>query len=115
MSYLDSRYSDDTRDGARPLILAQRTSAQGPDTPILFQQSCLGLAQDQARVVLRRYFECYSPEGGHWVEYVHSIPTADFIQWIMTHGQLQVACSDDTPDIASKVEAVDGWQKKEAH
>lgn len=115
MRILDSRYNDDIRDGARPLILAQRTSAQGPGSPILFQQSCLGLAQDQDRVVLRRYFECYSPGGGHWVEYVHSIPTADFVQWIMTHGQLQVVCSDDTPDATPMVGPMDTWQKKEAH
>jgi len=98
MKGLSNRYTTEQGDDARPLILAQRTTAPGQDAPILFQQSCLGLADDLGRLVLRRYFERYSPDCGHWVEYVHSIDIADFIHWIMTHGQLRIECSDNTPD-----------------
>lgn len=98
MKISSNRYTTEGGDDARPLILTQRTTAPEQDAPILFQQSCLGLADDQDRIVLRRYFERYSPDHGHWVEYVHSIPTADFIHWIMTHGQLRIECSDNTPD-----------------
>lgn len=98
MKDLSNRYTTEGGVDARPLILAQRTTAPAQDAPILFQQSCLGVAEDQERIVLRRYFERYSPDCGHWVEYVHSIPTADFVHWIMTHGQLRIECSDNTPD-----------------
>ncbi|MBC3776431.1 hypothetical protein [Pseudomonas sp. SWRI99] len=80
----------------RPLILSQRTAALGPDTPIVFQESCLGVSDDQSRIVLRRYFEHFSPASAHWVEYVHSISAADLVAWIMTHGQLHIECSDHT-------------------
>jgi hypothetical protein len=69
-------------------------SALGPDTPIVFQESCLSVSSDQSRIVLRRYFEQFSPTNAHWVEYVHSIAAADLIQWIMSHGQLHIECSD---------------------
>lgn len=97
MKVLHRRYTAERHNTARPLILAQRTTAPGPDTPILFQETCLGLASDQSQIVMRRYFELYSPDGAQWVEYVHSIATADFIHWIMRHGQLRIECSDNTP------------------
>jgi len=46
---------------------------------------------------MRRYFERFSPAESHWVEYIHSIPTTEFIHWIMTHGQLRIECSENTP------------------
>lgn len=81
----------------RPLILTQRTALPGGDKSILFQETCLGLAGDQSQIVMRRYFERYSPEDSHWVEYIHSIPTAEFIHWIMTHGQMRIECSENAP------------------
>jgi hypothetical protein len=97
---MNDLYSSFTVEGpicTRPLILSQRSTASGPDAPILFQQACLAVGQARERIVLRRYFEHYSPDSGHWVEYAHSVPMADLIHWIMTHGQLQVACSDNAP------------------
>lgn len=93
MKVLHSKYP--AHDIARSLILMQRTTTTtGRDEPIIFQQSCLGLAQDQHQVVLRRYVEHYSPDSGHWVEYAHAVPTAELIAWIMAHGQLRIACSE---------------------
>ena len=65
----------------------------------------LGLAGDQSRIVLRRYFEQYGPSRSQWVEYVHSIPAADLIQWIMSHGQLHIECSDNTSPLSSPITA----------
>ncbi|WP_085585654.1 MULTISPECIES: hypothetical protein [unclassified Pseudomonas] len=81
----------------RPLVLRQRTTVPKHDKPILFQESCLGLSDDQSQIVLRRYFERYSPSGTEWVEYVHTLPTADLIHWIMIHGQLRVEGSETIP------------------
>lgn len=97
MKDMNSGYITRDYGAVRPLILTQRTTAPGPDTPILFQETCLGLANDQSQLILRRYFERFSPTEAHWVEYLHTIPTAEFIQWIMTHGQLRIECSDNTP------------------
>lgn len=97
MKDMNSGYITRDHGAVRPLILTQRTTAPGPDTPILFQETCLGLTNDQSQLILRRYFERFSPTEAHWVEYLHSIPTAEFIQWIMTHGQLRIECSDNTP------------------
>jgi hypothetical protein len=79
------------------VILNQRTSAPGQDEPILFQQSCLGLTDDRTQVVLRRYFERYSPTTSNWVEYIHHVPIAEFTQWIMANGDLRIECSEDLP------------------
>ncbi|PKA68958.1 hypothetical protein ATI02_1768 [Pseudomonas baetica] len=95
MKALHSRYTAEGPGANYPLILSQRTSAPADDTPILFQEFCLGLAGDQSRIVLRRYFEQYSPANAQWVEYAHSIPTADLIHWIMSHGQLQIESSEN--------------------
>lgn len=97
MTVLNSRCRAGGHNNAGPLILAQRTAAPAQDAPILFQKICLGLANDRSQIVVRRYFERYSPDCADWVEYIHSIPTAEFINWIMTHGQLRIECSDNTP------------------
>lgn len=97
MKVRSNRYTEQAQDATRPLVLSQRTSSATQDSPVLFQESCLGLAAGQDRIVLRRYFEHYSPDTGRWVEYAHSIPTAELIHWIMTHGQLHIECSQDTP------------------
>ncbi|MDR2308276.1 MAG: hypothetical protein LBE53_13930 [Paucimonas sp.] len=73
------------------LLLAHRASAR-EQGPLIVQQASLALSDDQQRIVLRRYFEHYSPEGGEWVEYVHSVETRDLIHWMMAQGQLQVDC-----------------------
>lgn len=104
MSALHNRYTAEG-DARYPLILSQRTSAPEQDTPLLFQEFCLGLSDDQSRIVLRRYFEQYGPSDAQWVEYVHSIATADLIQWIMSHGQLHIECSDNTPPLSSPITA----------
>lgn len=95
MKLLNSRYVTEDRHSLRPLILNQRTTAPDADQSILFQETCLGLSGDQSQVVLRRYFEQYSPDGADWVEYIHAIPTADLVHWIMRHGQLRIECSDN--------------------
>ncbi|WP_166220669.1 hypothetical protein [Pseudomonas atagonensis] len=97
MKDINHRYTAEGLSHHRPLILSQRTSAPGDDTPILFQESCLGLTGTQDRIVLRRYFEQFSPSHAQWVEYVHSVPVADLVHWIMAHGQMHIECSDDTP------------------
>ncbi|VVP38009.1 hypothetical protein PS896_04704 [Pseudomonas fluorescens] len=97
MKEFNQRYTAKGRASHRSLILSQRTTAPGHDTPILFQESCLGLTGNQERIVLRRYFEQFSPDNAHWVEYVHSIPVADLVHWIMRHGQLHIECSDNAP------------------
>ncbi|WP_445178385.1 hypothetical protein [Pseudomonas sp. McL0111] len=97
MKVLNCRYIAKGNATQRPLILSQRTTAPEHDTPILFQEACLGLSDDQSQIVLRRYYERYSPSGSRWVEYVHSIPTADLIHWIMSHGQLRIESSQETP------------------
>ncbi|CAI8978745.1 Homeobox domain-containing protein [Pseudomonas sp. IT-347P] len=94
MKLLNDNHCAEGHNLNRPLILSQRTAALGPDTPIVFQESCLSVSGDQSRIVLRRYFEQFSPTNAHWVEYVHSIAAADLIQWIMSHGQLHIECSD---------------------
>ncbi|VVN48624.1 hypothetical protein PS862_01247 [Pseudomonas fluorescens] len=103
MKVLNSRYTAQGHDIERRLILTQRTTASEHDTPILFQESCLGLANDQSQIVLRRYFESYSPDSAHWVEYAHSIPTASLIHWIMTQGQLHIEYSENTPQTHAHV------------
>lgn len=97
MKVLNGSQSAGGHTTGRPLILTQRTALPGGDKSILFQETCLGVAGDQSQIVMRRYFERYSPEDSHWVEYIHSIPTAEFIHWIMTHGQLRIEHSDDAP------------------
>ncbi|MBS4086565.1 MULTISPECIES: hypothetical protein [Pseudomonas] len=97
MMDFNSGHNSKSHTANRPLILSQRTAALGHDTPIVFQESCLGVSNDQTRVVLRRYFEHFSPTNAHWVEYVHSISTADLIEWVMSHGHLHIECSDNTP------------------
>ncbi|MFJ4247610.1 hypothetical protein SAMN04488483_0716 [Pseudomonas helmanticensis] len=96
MKEFNQRHTAEGRASHRPLILSQRTTAPGHGTPILFQEACLGLTGNQERIVLRRYFEQFSPDSAHWVEYVHSIPVADLVNWIMRHGQLHIECSDNT-------------------
>ena len=98
MKVSSSRYTEQAAGDVRPLVLSQRTSSPAQDSPMLFQESCLGLNADLDRIVLRRYFEHYSPDAGRWVEYAHSIPIADLIHWIMTHGQLHIESSHDTPN-----------------
>jgi hypothetical protein len=93
----NTTYATETTDSAHTVILNQRTSAPGHDEPILFQQACLGLTDDRTHVVLRRYFEQYSPSTGTWVEYIHRVPIAEFTQWIMANGDLHIECSDDPP------------------
>jgi hypothetical protein len=100
MQVMNGRAEGD--DTVRSLILNQRTTAPGHDASILFQQTCLGLANDQSQIVMRRYFEHYAPARAQWVEYIHSIPTAEFIQWIMTHGQLRIECSENTPQTQAR-------------
>lgn len=97
MKDMKSAYTNPGHGAVRPLILTQRTTTGMLNAPILFQETCLGIAQDQSQLVMRRYFERFSPADSHWVEYIHSIPTSEFIQWIMTHGQLRIECSDNTP------------------
>ena len=53
--------------------------------------------RSQSQLFRRRYFERFSPTDSHWVEYIHTIPTAEFIHWVMTHGQLRIECSENTP------------------
>ncbi|RFD27432.1 hypothetical protein CER19_18215 [Pseudomonas sp. GL93] len=96
MKVSSSRYTEQAAGDARPLVLSQRTSSPAQDSPMLFQESCLGLNAD--RIVLRRYFEHYSPQAGRWVEYAHSIPIAELVHWIMTHGQLHIESSHDKPN-----------------
>lgn len=98
MKVSSSRYTEQAAGDARPLVLSQRTSSPAQDSPMLFQESCLGLNADLDRIVLRRYFEHYSPDAGRWVEYAHSISIAEFVHWIMTHGQLHIESSHDTPN-----------------
>jgi len=93
----NSTYPIEATDSAHSVILNQRTSAPGHDEPILFQQACLGLTDDRTHVVLRRYFERYSPTSSHWVEYVHSVPIAEFTQWMMAHGDLRIESSEILP------------------
>lgn len=107
MKALHSRYTAEGHDARYPLILSQRTTAPEPDQPLLFQEFCLGLANDQSRIVLRRYFEQFGPTSAQWVEYVHSIPAADLIHWIMTHGTLHIEYSDNTAPLASSTTAHD--------
>ncbi len=97
MKDMKSAYSTQGHGAVRPLILTQRTNTGALNAPIFFQETCLGIAQDQSQLVMRRYFERFSPADSHWVEYIHSIPTAEFIHWIMTHGQLRIECSENTP------------------
>ncbi len=94
MKVLNNSHCTEGHHSNRPLILSQRTAALGPDTPVVFQESCLGVSGDQSRIFLRRYFEQFSPTSAHWVEYVHSIAAADLIEWIMRHGQLHIECAD---------------------
>ncbi|MFZ3282864.1 hypothetical protein [Pseudomonas sp.] len=103
MKVLNSKPGVTQHNGNRPLILSQRTAALGPDTPVVFQESCMGVSTDQGTVVLRRYFEHFSPTNAHWVEYVHSVSTADLMNWIMAHGRLHIECSDN---LAQNKEAV---------
>ncbi|MGH8388227.1 MAG: hypothetical protein ACRESJ_22540 [Pseudomonas sp.] len=93
----NSPYPVETVDSAHTVILNQRTSEPEHNEPILFQQSCVGLTDDRTHVVLRRYFERYSPSTSTWVEYVHSVPIAEFTQWIMANGALRIESSDDLP------------------
>lgn len=97
MKALHNRYTAEGHNAKYPLILSQRTTPPTDDTPILFQEFCLGLSSDQSRIVLRRYFEQFSPANAQWVEYAHSIPATDLIHWIMTHGQLHIECSENAP------------------
>jgi hypothetical protein len=97
MKDMNSGFTTERHGAVRPLILTRRTAIPGPDTPILLQETCLELTNDQSHLVLRRYFERFSPAEAHWVEYIHSIPTAELVHWIMTHGQLRIECSDNTP------------------
>jgi hypothetical protein len=91
----NSTYPSETTDSAHTVILNQRTSAPEHEEPILFQQSCLGLTDDRTHVMLRRYFERYSPTTSTWVEYIHRVPVAEFTQWIMANGELRIECSED--------------------
>jgi hypothetical protein len=93
----NSTYPIETADSAHSVILNQRTSTPGHDEPILFQQACLGLTDDRTHVVLRRYYERYSPTDSNWVEYIHSVPIAELTQWIMAHGGLRIECSEELP------------------
>ncbi|MCU0070480.1 hypothetical protein N8H71_02700 [Pseudomonas koreensis] len=102
MKDMYSSYTTRDHGAVRPLILTQSTTAPGKETPILFQETCLGLALDQSQLVLRRYFERYSPSGAHWVEYINTIPTTELIHWIITHGQLRIECSENTPSIRAR-------------
>lgn len=97
MKALHSKYTAEGHNAKYPLILSQRTTAPTDDTPILFQEFCLGLASDQSRIVLRRYFEQFSPANAQWVESTHSIPTPDLIHWIRNHVQLHIECSENAP------------------
>ena len=93
----NSTYPIEAADSAHSVILNQRTSTPGHNEPILFQQACVGLTDDRTHVVLRRYFERYSPTTGTWVEYIHRVPIAEFTQWIMANGDLRIECSEDSP------------------
>jgi hypothetical protein len=31
------------------------------------------------------------------VEYIHSVPIAEFTHWIMAHGGLRIECSEELP------------------
>jgi hypothetical protein len=97
MQALSSTYPADEVDTAHPLILNERTSAVSQNESILFQQLCLELTNDRGHIVLRRYFERYSPTSSHWVEYIHTIPIAEFTHWIMANGDLRIECSEDLP------------------
>lgn len=97
MKYINSSFASEGHGAMRPLILTRRTTATSQDTPMFFQEIGLGLSSDQSQLVMRRYFERFSPAGAQWVEYIHSIATAEFIHWIMTHGQLRIECSENTP------------------
>jgi hypothetical protein len=76
---------------------SQRTAALGPDTPILFRESCLEVFNDQSRIVLRRYFEHFNPANAHRAEGIHSLSTNEPINKVISHGQLHIECSDNTP------------------
>ncbi|WP_419709328.1 hypothetical protein [Pseudomonas sp. NFX224] len=94
----NSIYPTEAADSAHTVILNQRTSAPGHNEPILFQQSCLGLTDDRTHIVLRRYYERYSPTSSTWVEYIHRVPIAEFTRWIMANGDLRIECPDELPD-----------------
>lgn len=81
-----------------PLILSQRNSSPTADAAVLFQQACLSLAGDRQSLVLRRYYERYSPESGEWVEYVHTVSTSALMHWIISNGQLHIEGSAVSPD-----------------
>ncbi|MFU2328941.1 hypothetical protein [Pseudomonas sp. NFX98] len=99
----NSTYPTEAADSAHTVILNQRTSAPGHNEPILFQQSCLGLTDDRTHVLLRRYYERYSPTTSTWVEYIHRVPIAEFTHWIMANGDLRIECSDELPGSSPSV------------
>lgn len=98
MKITDTRQRIDRHEGIAPLVLSARTTNRGQSGSLLVQQVSLDLAEDQSRITLRRYFEHYGPESGEWVEYCHSVPTRDLVNWLMAHGQLSIHDSrDGTP------------------
>lgn len=78
------------------LILNHRTNAHAQG-PLVIQQASLAMSDDGQQVILRRYFEHYSPDGGEWVEYVHSVNTRELMHWMMAHGQFRMECPPQDP------------------
>ena len=95
MTITDTCQRTDRHEGIAPLVLSARTTHRGQSGSLLVQQVSLDLADDQSRITLRRYFEHYGPESGEWVEYCHSVPTRDLVNWLMAHGQLHIHESRD--------------------
>ncbi|WP_248920310.1 hypothetical protein [Pseudomonas entomophila] len=95
MTITDTRNCIDRREGIAPLVLSARTTSRGQTGSLLVQQVSLDLADDQSQITLRRYFEHYDPQCGEWVEYCHSVPTRDLVNWLMAHGQLHIHESRD--------------------
>lgn len=79
------------------LILNQRTSTRGDGAALTIQQASLELGEHNGQIVLRRYFEHYSPAHGEWVEYSHTVTANELIHWMMAKGQLHIEHSPQDP------------------
>lgn len=79
------------------LILSQRTSSRGQSAALIIQQASLELIGDSRQIVLRRYFEHYSPGHGEWVEYAHTVEVSELINWIMAQGHLHIEHPPEVP------------------
>ncbi|WP_194791328.1 hypothetical protein [Pseudomonas sp. UFMG81] len=72
------------------LILNQRTSIRGNGAGLIVEQASLAKGDEQGQLVLRRYFEHYSPAHSEWVEYSHTVTASELIHWMMAKGRLHI-------------------------